>query len=311
MSNTQTTATGGLAPGLQTYYDKKLVERLLSNHVHAQFGEKRPIPKKNGKTINFRKFSSLSQTPGVLTEGVTPAGDSLSETQVTASILQYGNYIELSDLIDLVSIDPVLDQATEILGEQAADWVDVITRDVIAAGTNVQYANGRASRVTVATGDNLTVLEIRKAIRTMKRNKVKPMSDGSYVCIVEPGTTFDLQSDTNWINAQQYAGSTAIFNGEIGKLYGVRFVETPLAKKFAGAGAASVDVYCSLLIGRNAYSMVDVASSGAIENLIKPLGSGGANDPLNQRQTTGFKVSFTAMIMEQLAILRIEHTVSA
>lgn len=307
---TQTTATGTLAPTIQTYYDKKLIKRLVEEFVHMQFGQKRPIPKNGGKTVDFRKFSALAAATTPLTEGVTPAGNAITITNVTATPLQYGDYIEISDVLDMVAIDPVLDEMTDVLGEQASRTLDTIVRDIVVAGTTVQYAAGRASRITVAAGDNLTVAEIRKAVRTLKRNNVKPLEGGDYVAIVEPGSVFDLQGDTKWEAAAQYAGSRQIFSGEMGRLYGVRFVETSLAKKFAGAGAAAVDVYATVVIGRDAYGIVDISGSGNVENIVKPKGSSGTADPLNQRSTTGWKAMFTAKILEQLAMVRIEHTVS-
>jgi N4-gp56 family major capsid protein len=284
---TQTTATGTLSPTIQTYYDKKLIGRLLENFVHLQFGQKRPISRMAGKTIDFRKFSALAAATTPLTEGVTPAGNAITITNVQATPLQYGDYIEVSEVLDMVAIDPVLDEMADVLGEQASRTLDTVARDILVAGSTVQYANGRVSRVTVAAGDNMTVAEIRKAVRTLKRNNVKPLDGGDYVAIVEPGTTYDLQSDTKWEAASQYAGSKQIFSGEIGRLYGVRFVESSLAKKFAGAGAAGVDVYATLVIGKDAYGIVDVAGSGNVQNIVKPFGSSGTADPLNQRGTTG------------------------
>jgi N4-gp56 family major capsid protein len=296
---------------MQTYYDKKLLARLLPNFVHLQFGQKRPIPKNGGKTIDFRKMSGLSAATTPLTEGVTPAGNAITMTNITASIAQYGDFVEYSDMVDLAAIDPILDELADVLGEQAANTLDQIVRDILVAGTSVQYAAGRASRATVAAGDNLNVTEIRKAVRTLKRNNVKPLEGGDYVAIVEPGATYDLQSDTKWEAANQYAGSKAIFSGEIGRLYGVRFVETSNAKKFTGAGAAGIDVVATIVLGANAYGLIDIAGSGAVQNIVKPLGAAGNADPLNQRGTSGWKVgAFTAKIIEQLAILRIEHAIS-
>lgn len=309
MATTQTTS---LIPNeIQTYYDKKLLKRLISNFIYMQWGQKRPLPAGNGKTINFRKFQSLVAATTPLTEGVTPAGKSISVTADTASVDQYGDFVEISDVLDLVAIDPVLDEMADVLGEQAKDTLDQITRDILCAGTNVQYAAGRASRATVASTDLLTVTEVRKAVRTLKRNKVKPVEGGDYICIVEPGATYDLQNDSAWINANQYAGSKRIFDGEIGRMYGVRFVESTNAKKYAGAGAAGIDVYASIIFGADAYGIVDIENSSAVKNIIKPLGSGGTTDPLDQRQTTGWKAMFTAKILEQAAIVRIEHAVSA
>lgn len=308
MATTQTTAI--VTNEMQTYYDKKLLARLIPNFIHMQWGQKRPIPKAGGNTINFRKFASLTAATTPMTEGVTPAGNSITVTALTASPSQYGDFVQVSDVLDLEAIDPVLDEMATVLGEQASDTLDQVTRDILAAGTTVQYANGRASRVTVAAGDNLTVLEIRKAVRTLKRNKAKPIEGGDFVAIVEPGATFDLQGDSAWINANQYAGSKAIFNGEIGRMYGVRFVETANAKKFAGAGAAAIDVYATIILGEGAYGIVDVAGSGAVQNIIKPVGSAGSADPLDQRATTGWKALFTAVILQQNAMLRIEHAAS-
>jgi N4-gp56 family major capsid protein len=306
----QVTTQGTLSPTMQTYYDKKLLGRLLPNLAHLKFAQKRPIPKNGGKTINFRQFTPLSPATTALTEGVKPAGNALNITQKTATIAQYGDFIEISDVLDMTAIDPVLDETADLLGEQAAQTLDVIARDVLVAGTSVQYANGRVSRVTVAAGDNLTVAEIRKARRTLKRANVKPLEGGDYVALVEPGAVYDLQSDPKWEEPNKYAGGKAIFDGEIGRLYGVRFIETSYAKKFTGAGAAGVDVYATLLLGKDAYGMTDVAGSGAVKNIIKPHGSAGTADPLNQIATSGWKALFTVVRLEELAMVRIEHTVS-
>lgn len=308
---TQTTGTSSLSPTMQTYYDRRLLKRALPNLVHRQFGQKRGIPANNGKTVNFRKFSSLAPATTPLSEGVTPAGNAITITEVTATVAQYGDFVEVSDLLDLTAIDPVIDEMSDVLGEQAADTIDIVTRDILVTGTVVQYANGRVSRSAVASGDNLTVNEIRKAVRTLKRNKAKPIDGKNYVAIVEPGTTYDLQSDQKWEEAAKYAGSTQIFSGEIGRLYGVRFVETTNAKKFAGAGAAGIDVYATLVIGQDAYGIIDVAGKGNAKMIVKPKGSAGTADPLNQRSTVGWKVeAYTAKILEQANMVRIEHAVS-
>jgi N4-gp56 family major capsid protein len=308
--STQVTTQSSLSPTMQTYYDKKLLARLLPSLVHLKFAQKKPLPKNGGKTINFRRFSPLAHATTPLTEGVTPAGNSLTITETTATVNQYGDFIELSDVLDLTAIDPVLDEAADLLGEQSAQTLDVIARDILAAGTTVQYANGKLARNAIAATDVLTVLEIRKAVRTLKRNNVKTIDGRNYVAIVEPGATFDLQSDTKWEEAAKYAGSTQLFDGEIGRIFGVRFIETSYAKVFTGAGSGSANVLATLVFGKDAFGMVDIASSGAVKNIIKAFGSGGTSDPLDQRATSGWKALFTVKILEQLAMVRIEHGVS-
>lgn len=315
MPPVQTTLLNGtgndISPTIQTYYDKKLLDRLVSNFVHFQFGQKRPIPKMGGKTINFRKFTSLNPATTVLTEGTTPTGSNINITQITASPNQYGNFVEVSDVLDMVAIDPVLDEMADVLGEQAAETLDVITRNtLVTSGTNLQFANGKTSNATIAAADVLTVTEIRKAIRTLKNGKAKPLADGYYIAIVHPNAVYDLQGDSAWVNASQYAGSTQIFNGEIGKLYGVRFVESPNAHTFGGVGASSAQVYSTIVVGANAFGVVDVAGSSAVQNIIKPHGSAGTADPLNQRATTGWKAYFTAVVLEQAAMVQIRHSAS-
>ena len=307
---TNTTNTATLSPTIQTYYDKKLIARLIPNFIHLQWGQKRPIPKNGGKHIDFRKFASLAPAMTPLTEGVTPDGNSITITNVTATPSQHGDYVEVSDILDMVAIDPVVDEMTDVLAEQAADTLDQICRDILVTGTNVQYANGKTSRDAIAAGDNLTVDEVRKAVRTLKRNNAKPVDGRNYIAIVEPGTTYDLQSDEKWEEPAKYAGSGQIFSGEIGRLYGVRFVETSNAKIFEEAGADGIDVAATIIFGKDAYGLVDVAGSGAVKTIVKPHGSAGTADPLDQRATVGWKAFFTGKILQHPAIVRIEHAIS-
>ena len=151
MATTQTIAI--LTQENKTFYDRALLNRLLPNLVFTKYGQKKSAPKHEGDTINFRRFNSLSAATTALTEGVTPAGNSLSVTAITCTVAQYGDFIQISDKIDMVGIDPVLTETVELLGEQAALTVDTIVRDIVTAGTTVQYAAGRDYRVTVANKD--------------------------------------------------------------------------------------------------------------------------------------------------------------
>lgn len=309
MPPTQLTTQGSLSPEMKTYYDRVLLARAVAEFVFGRFAQNRPLARGNGKTIEFRRFSSLTPAITPLTEGFTPTGDSLTATAITATINQYGNFVEGSDLLNLTAFDPVLTETAQLLGENAADTMNRIIRAILFAGTTVQYANNRASRVTVAAGDNLTVLEIRKARRTLKRNKAKPIAGNDYVAFVNEGAVFDLQSDTNWVNANQYAGSQAIFDGEIGRMYGIRFVESTENLVFTAGGAAGVDVNATVVMGRDSFGMIPL-EGGDLEMIFKQLGSSGTADPLNQRWTSAWKSSFTAKILNDLFMVRIEHTIS-
>lgn len=307
---TQVTTQATLSAEAKTFYDRSLLEAAKPQLVFAQFGQQRPLMRGHGKTIEFRRFSLLNPATTPITEGVVPAGNSLNVTAITAAINQYGDYISGSDLLDLTSIDPILTETSMVLGQQAGATVDRVVRDSIMGGTNVQYANGRASRLTVAAGDVLTVNEVRRAVRTMKRNKARPLGGGDYVAILSPGGSYDLQSDPAWVNAAQYSGSAPIFSGEIGRLYGVRFVETTETTVYTAGGAAGIDVHATLVLGENAYGYIPL-EGGDLEFVYKPLGSSGTSDPLNQVWSSAWKVSFTARILNDSFLIRIEHGVSA
>ena len=382
----------------KTFYDRQLLESAKTRFVHAKYGQKRPIPRNSGKRVEFRKWNLFDANDAVeaLQEGVTPTGQALSQSNVEVEVAQYGAYVEVSDLLDMTGYDQVISESAELLGEQLGTVVEWVTRDAMNAGTNVQYANSKTSRGAITASDKLTVAEIRKAVRTLKKAKARPFGEEGrkphFICICSPEATFDLQSDALWQDVSKYSCAEAIYSGEIGRLFGVVFVESTEAKVFtqsvlnkvnasttssasfvlknaptdaeiaylstAGnklmigsnehtiasfdaatntvtlAAAASltadaivysmdagevdsttkagVDVHSTLIFGKDAYGMVDVAGSGALQIIIKPHGSAGTSDPLDQRATVGAKVAaYAAKILNELWIIRIEHSVSA
>jgi len=245
-ANVQTTlknsvGSNDLSPEMKTFYDKVLIKNAVPNLVHDQFGQKKPIPKGGGKTIEFRKYSPFAKATTPITEGVTPDGHSLNVTTITATVAQYGDYVTLSDVLILTAIDDNIVAATELLGNQAGETLDWVVREKISAGTNVVYANGRASRAAIVTSgtiDKLTVNDIKRAVKALKKGNAQKF-DNYYVGIVCPETAYDIMCDSEWIAASEYAGSGQIFEGEIGKIAGVRFVETTEAKVFKAEDLAS------------------------------------------------------------------------
>ena len=304
LMNGQSPYTNDLSPEMKTFYDKALLKFAKPNLVHDQFAQKRNIPKNGGKTIEFRRYSQLPKALDPLVEGVTPDGQNLNVTTVSATVDQYGGYITLSDVLLLTAIDNNLMEAIELLGDQAGRTLDTITREVLCSGTNVIYAGGAQGRTAITTANKLSVDDIKKAVRELKVGLAKKIN-GYYVAIVHPDCVYDLENDDEWINASQYAGSTQIFEGEIGKLYGVRFVESTEAKIWAEAGASDISVYATLVMGANAYGTTNV-EGGGLQSIVKQLGSGGTADPLNQRATAGWKAIKTAEILYDDYLVRIE-----
>lgn len=299
----QTTLLADLSPENKTFYDMTLIDEASPELVHDQFAQKRPIPANGGKKIEFRKFASLPKALTPLTEGVTPDGKNLKVEAIEAEVAQYGDYITQSDILELTSIDNTIVEATKILGKQAGLTLDTITRNVLQSGTMVFYCpKGDGTAVTSRTDlDNtcrLTVDVIKQVAALLKKNNA-PKIDGSYVCIIHPFVAYDLMSDPEWIDAHKYTTSENIFNGELGKIGGVRFVESSEAKVYANG------VFGCIMLGANAYGVTEIAGGG-LQTIIKQKGSAGTADPLDQRSSIGWKAIKTAEILVDAYMYRIE-----
>ena len=316
------TTTGEVTYAINNFYDRALLRKAIPLFVHTRWAQIRDIPKGNTKTIKFRKYTLLSAATTALTEGVTPTGSQLAITDITATVSQYGDYVTLTDILVLTTLDPVLTETAELLGIQYADTIDQLTRNVLAAGTTIQYASTAAARDEVTSAMKITMAEVREAVKTLKVNLAKRItsqvdpSDGfntspvpaCYIGIVHPNTTFDLKNVPGFVRIEEYGQKKAL-EGEVGALDEVRFIETTNAKVFEDAGSGSIDVYGTLILGANAYGVTRI-SGAAVQNIIKPLGSAGSADPLNQRQTSGWKATFVAKILNEAWMLRLEHAVT-
>lgn len=309
--NTNVTTDTGLKGEIKTYYEDTLLDEAEPNLVHDQFGDKYPIPKGKGKTIEFRKYDSLPKATTPLTEGVTPNGKKLSMSTITAEISQYGDYIVTSDLLDLTAIDNNVVQATKILGSQAGRTLDTITREVLAGGTNVLYApkiaNGAETAVTSRKGlDTSCVLtpDLCFQANTILKNSIAPYIDGCYVAVIHPYVAYDLMRNEEWIDVHKYAKPENIFEGEIGKIANIRFVQSTEAKIWKDDTCPTgLAVFSTLILGAHAYGITEV-QGGGLQHIVKQLGYG--DDPLNQRASVGWKATKTAKRLVEQYMLRIE-----
>lgn len=308
----QTTLLEGLSPEMKTFYDMTLIDEASANLVHDQFGQKRPIPKGSGKTIEFRKFAPLVKALTPLTEGVTPAGKSLTVTAITAEVKQYGDFITQSDVLELTALDNTILEATKLLGRQAGSTLDTVTRDVLQSGTNVTYCpkvaeGGAETAVTSRTGLDdtcqLTVKVIQQVVAKL-RGVNAPTIGGKYVAIIHPYVAYDLMRDPEWIDAHKYAQPTNLYEGEIGEVAGVRFVQTTEAKIYNGG------VFGTLIMGDGAYGVTEI-SGGGLQTIVKQKGSAGTADPLDQRSSVGWKAIKTAELLIPQYIVRVESKSAA
>lgn len=310
--NQNTTGASGMSAEMKTFYEKRLIDQAEPALVHDQFGDPYPIPANGGKNIEFRKYDSLPKATTPLTEGVTPDGQTMNVSTVTAEVRQYGGWVPITDTLQLTSIDNNILQATKIIASQAGRTLDTIVRDVLAGGTNVIYApkigEGGAetavtSRATLDATCQLTSDLIARAATQLKAMNADPIGT-SFVGIIHPYVAYELRRDPDWIDVHKYAQPDEIYNGEIGTLHGVRFVETSEAKIWKGTGCpAGLAVFSTLILGAHAYGSTEI-EGGGLEHIVKQLGYG--DDPLNQRASVGWKAHKTAERLVEQYMVRIE-----
>lgn len=325
-----TTTYGDISPRTAAYAAKELLKRGLPYLVIEKFGQSKALPGANSKTMKFRRYNALPNTPAALTEGITPAASTLTQTDVNVTLVQYGDRITVTDVIEDTHEDPVLQEATEVLGEQAAQMIEKVRYGVLKAGTNVMYANGTA-RNQVNTAITLPVL--RRAVRTLKRQNARQITSvirstpswgteavaAAFVAMVHPDCAQDIRSLTGFTPAEKY-GSVTPWENELGKCEEVRFVESTIFEPFADAGGAkgtmlstsnvNADVYPMLLVGKDAYAIVALKGAYAITPMVvnaKPSDS----DPLAQRSHVSWKTMQGAVILNDAWMLRIETAATA
>ncbi len=301
------TGASALSAEMKTFYDMTLIDEAQSNLVHDQFGQKRPIPQGSGKTIEFRKFAPLAKATTPLTEGVTPDGKSLSVSIITATVAQYGDFVTQTDVLELTSLDNTILEATKLLGRQAGLTLDTIVRNVLQSGTNVTYcpkigADGSETAVTsrAALDDTcqLTVDVIQQVVAKLRAQNA-PTIGGKYVAIIHPFVAYDIMRDKEWIDAHKYSNPTNLYEGEIGEIAGVRFVQTTESKVYEGG------VFGSLFLGEGAYGVTEI-TGGGLTTIVKQKGSAGTADPLDQRSSVGWKAIKTAELLIPNYIVRVE-----
>lgn len=307
-----TTSSSGISAEIKTFYDKVLLQRMLPNLPFLKYGQKKPIPKGNGKTIEFRKFNSLSPATTPLTEGTPPTAENLSVTSITATVKQYGAYIEVSDVLETTAYDPIITETTELQGEQAGETLNEVVRDILLNTTSVYNVGGGTDEDDIAATNKLTGDDILKIQTIFKRNNIKPISGKYYLMFLAPEQAADIMRDSLWRDVSKYANDAKnIEDGEIGRLYQFKFIDTSLLDATQNTG--KVDVYSGLAMGKNAYGIVDIENGSKPKTIIK-IGredDGDKSDPLNQKSTIGWKAMMTAVRLNELALMRVNSAATS
>jgi len=321
MANTTTTE---VASAVANFYDRTMLKAARPLLTHLKWAQVKDLPRNGSETIKFRRYSLLTAATTALSEGVTPSGSQLAVTDVSATVAQYGDYVTLTDFVQMTTLDPLLTETSDILGQQAGNTLDQVCRDVIIAGSTIQYASTATTRLTVTSSMKLTRQEVREAVRTLQSNDAQKITrmvnpstgfntssiNAAYVGIISENTLYDLKNESGWTPVEEYSSQADVMEGEVGKMDDVRFVLTTNAKIASAGGAGSTDVHLTLIMGKDYYAISRI-SGEAMKNIVKPLGSAGSADPLDQRSTSGWKAAFVAKRLNENFAVRVEHAVSS
>lgn len=315
------TTTSVVTHPVNNYYVKAALRTADPFLTYERFGQVVAVPENNTNVVKFRRFNALSAATTALTEGETPAGSNLSITDVTATILQYGDYVTLTDFLNMTALDPVAQRTAERLGKQMALTRDSLIRNTLAAGTAVKYAGSQSARGDLTASHVIATADLQVIIRTLKVNDAPTItsmvnpSDGygtipvdeCYVGVVHPRTSHTLRGLTGFTKVEYYADPASRFPGEIGRFDLIRFIESTNAKVFTGEGSGSADVYATLIFGADAFGVTGIGARSF--NLMST--SGGESDPLMQRYKYAWKMAMAGVILNNNFLYRYEHGVAA
>lgn len=304
-TDTNMTTSAGLAPGNQEYYDRVLLETIEPELVHKQFGSERHLPLNAGSTINIRKAVPVPTKTTPLNEGNPGDGIMLAETETTMSIEQYGEYARVTDKLDMTHLDIKILERVERFADAGARSIDAVVRDELATSTNVLYAGGKTSRSQLTAADKMTSALILDAVKILKKNNTRKIN-GYYIGIIGPDVWRELWDDELFTKVAAYQDKEKVYSGEVGRIGGVRLVETTEAKVFEGAGNGGADVASVVILGADAYAYTSLKGSNP-RVIVKPAGSAGTSDPLDQISTVGWKMDgFGVKLLQPEYAVRIE-----
>jgi len=290
---------------LKQFYDKALLMRAKKDTVFENYAVKRPIPARGGKSIEFRRFERIDMYAGsyTLLEGTPPLATNATINKVEATISQYGQWSEVTDVFVSQGFDPIMANYAELYGEAMAEGRDLVVQTELSNATNIQYADaasvvGTSGAGAVGSGNYLDAAELLEAKRLLRRNNAKPIVDGKMICFIHPDNTKDLFEDPDIVDSFQHAGprtdSNPLFTGVLGDWMGIRFVETNNLKVRSSYGMSGADIYEVIMFGKEAYGVSDLSAMAAKLYTQKP---GGVTDPLEQKSTIGWKCAMATKIL--------------
>jgi N4-gp56 family major capsid protein len=285
--------TTGLTALMQTFYDKVFLERAKMELRHDFGATKKGVKPNSGALVYFTRFTPLAVATTALTEATNPSAASMTAANVSATLAEYGNFVTVSSLFSMTSIDEDLKEHADVMGQNAGETIDTLIRAALVAGATTQLAVNNTLLTDIGATDVMTGAEVRRAVRTLKANKAPKFENGMYRGIIQPYTAYDLMGNSEWLDANRYTTSDAIKTGVIGKLHGVEFVES----NNGYTESSTVTVYSNFIFGKNAYAMVNLDSFSAPKVFVKNPGTNSTDNPLDLFSTIGWKMPFVAKVL--------------
>lgn len=336
---------GDISPAVAAWAVVRMLKRALPLLVYEKFGQTYPLPTNSTQTAKFRRYflsgatgsagsgsgdfyTPLATTP--LIEGVTPEGRQLANQDYTVTLQQYGDYITITDVVNDTHPDNILAEATDILGENAAETVETLRYNVLKAGTNVFYADQVAGRSDVATA--ITLADQRRVTTALNRQNARKITnvvastadfntksvEAAYVAVTHPDLENDIRDMDGFKPVSDYGPHTTPWEGEIGSVEQVRYIATTVSRPFEGAGVivataptlrsnggVNIDVYPVIFFARDAFGIVPLKGKSSMTPMVvnpKPA----PGDPLGQRGTVGWKLWTATVILQEAFMVRLE-----
>lgn len=285
--------TTGLADLMSIYYDKVFLDRAKMFLVHDFGAQTKPMRKNEGKSVKWNRFTPLAVATTPLTEGTAnPTPVDMSTTVVSTTLATYGNFTQVADLFEMTSIDVDLKEHVEVMAQNAGETLDTLIRNELSGGGTAQIVSGLALTAVAAT-DVMSGAEIRKAVRTLKKNKALRFESGYFRGIIQPNQSYDLFANSEWQNSVIYTNAQDLKDGVIGRLYGVEFKET----NNGSTESSTVTIYHTFIFGKNSYGIVNLEGQPGQRIYVKTPGTGDTSNPLDIYSTIGWKAYFACKVL--------------
>ena len=295
------TTTSTMPQPVAAYYEKRFLMRAEENFIYEQLGTQGRIPANEGKTVVWNRMTNPS-VKAALTEGTDPTPAGLSSTLISATVAQYGNFEQVSDVLELAAVDTLIKEVIDVLAYEASKSIDTAVVAQLSAGGTAQYASGVVARNSLVATDTITVKDIRIAKRELNSRAAMPHTRDRFVATAHPDVIFDLEGDTNWVNAHTYTekGVDNVYNGEAGELYGVRFMMTQSAPILTNSGSAAAEVYQTHIMGKDFFGV------SKLQNLVTYVDSPSPRSALRLYSDIGWKAGFAVKVLNDSFAQRLE-----